>query len=304
MPIHLNPLHKPPTPKSSTDINSDASDLYLLPAIASIHFNAFIQTPLFAAIWPGPPSTYPGIIEANLNRHRQAFLEDPGCYITTCVGCDEPERGEEWEAVGFVKWKVVGLDLSSFGSDNNASNSTDTTAAANVGAGGAISTETTAALPAPSTSPSNHAPGGAHDTQRTFPEGTNMALVDWYWARLLANRQRMTTQLGGPHVFVDYLAVDPAWQKRGVGKLLMQDCVADADRRGLPMWIEASMEGRPLYESMGFRGVEELWVDLDRFEGGVDRGEGWRKEAGREDEVGRGGGWYMILVMVRDVVKR
>jgi GNAT superfamily N-acetyltransferase len=49
------------------------------------------------------------------------------------------------------------------------------------------------------------------------------------------------------------LTVDPAFQRRGVGKLLVKDGVDRAHAQGLSLFVCGSKKGVPLYESQGFK---------------------------------------------------
>jgi ribosomal protein S18 acetylase RimI-like enzyme len=48
------------------------------------------------------------------------------------------------------------------------------------------------------------------------------------------------------------LAVDSAFQRRGLGKLLVQDGLKRAQSAGFPIYLSASPKGVPLYKSLGF----------------------------------------------------
>ncbi|KND88594.1 hypothetical protein TOPH_06744 [Tolypocladium ophioglossoides CBS 100239] len=72
---------------------------------------------------------------------------------------------------------------------------------------------------------------------------------------------------GKPHVYLKQLHTDPAHQRRGAGSMLLKWGVAEADRLGLPTYLEATEEGRPLYEKHGFRPVGKLVTDLSEWNG-------------------------------------
>ncbi|KAK0127842.1 hypothetical protein ONS96_007343 [Cadophora gregata f. sp. sojae] len=112
-----------------------------------------------------------------------------------------------------------------------------------------------------------------------------------------ANKRRYMT---GPCAVLDICFTHPLYQKLGAGKLLVEYGVAEADRRGVPAWVEASILGKGLYEKYGFgvgtgndnssvgKAINEYWglgplgVRVAR-EMGVQGwkegfGEGWREE--------------------------
>ena len=122
--------------------------------------------------------------------------------------------------------------------------------------------------------------------KREWPEGTNVAMVEEVWERIAEARHRYGKQLGR-HVDVEILATLPEYQRMGAGRLLMEAVCAEADRLGLPAYLEGSQEGRRLYEAAGFVGKEDLWIDLARWEDGKDRGREWR-EGDVKEAVGGG----------------
>ncbi|KAH8698934.1 acyl-CoA N-acyltransferase [Talaromyces proteolyticus] len=63
-------------------------------------------------------------------------------------------------------------------------------------------------------------------------------------------------------VSLDLLVVDKEHQGKGIGKALLQWGLDQADRLGLIAYLEATQEGRPLYEKYGFEPVKE---DIFRF---------------------------------------
>lgn len=52
---------------------------------------------------------------------------------------------------------------------------------------------------------------------------------------------------------------EPAWRRRGLARMLMQEVMAFATRAGVEsLVLHASMEGRPLYENLGFKATNEM----------------------------------------------
>lgn len=66
------------------------------------------------------------------------------------------------------------------------------------------------------------------------------------------------------------LHTDPEQQKRGAGSMLLKWGADEADRLGLPSYLEASEAGRPLYEKFGYETVDVLHVDFSKWGGPAD----------------------------------
>lgn len=66
--------------------------------------------------------------------------------------------------------------------------------------------------------------------------------------------------------FLAPLWVLPEYQGRGVSSLLVKDVldIADAQDPSVPIYLEAMPEARPIYEHMGFIGVEDKPVQMIR----------------------------------------
>jgi len=67
------------------------------------------------------------------------------------------------------------------------------------------------------------------------------------------------------YLYMAILAVEPKFQRMGVGRKLLEWGLDMADREGLEAFIEASPAGKPLYEKMGWREVGFTDVDLKRW---------------------------------------
>lgn len=50
--------------------------------------------------------------------------------------------------------------------------------------------------------------------------------------------------------------------------MLVRWGLEEADRYHLPAYLEASEQGRPLYERHGFKARKEVWFDLAKYGGG------------------------------------
>lgn len=100
MPLHLNQLSKAPPDQAGE------SDLYLIPTIAKIHVDAWQTSELNRHLFYGGPSTHPGIVDMQIARHKNSLLNDPTCQIVTVLHCGEPEVGEQWKVISFIKYNI------------------------------------------------------------------------------------------------------------------------------------------------------------------------------------------------------
>ncbi|PGH19364.1 hypothetical protein AJ80_04004 [Polytolypa hystricis UAMH7299] len=62
---------------------------------------------------------------------------------------------------------------------------------------------------------------------------------------------------GSKHVYCMVLATHPDHRRRGIGKLLMEWGTDIAERLNLPVYLEATYSGLPLYEKLGFQTLNE-----------------------------------------------
>jgi predicted acetyltransferase len=70
-----------------------------------------------------------------------------------------------------------------------------------------------------------------------------------------------------PFVYMAILTVMPEAQRRGVSSALLREGLKEADRRGLPAFIEASPVGLGLYKKFGWKEVVKTTVNLKEFGG-------------------------------------
>lgn len=67
-----------------------------------------------------------------------------------------------------------------------------------------------------------------------------------------------------PHLYLWLLAAHPDAQRRGVGRALLADIAAEADRRELPVYLETfTPDNVPYYASFGFA-IDEVHEDVVR----------------------------------------
>ena len=71
---------------------------------------------------------------------------------------------------------------------------------------------------------------------------------------------------GGPprRAWILNVYVEPAWRRRGIARGILLTAIQWCRAEGLPhVSLHASAEGRPLYESMGFRPTNEMRLYLE-----------------------------------------
>ncbi|OAP60850.1 hypothetical protein AYL99_05852 [Fonsecaea erecta] len=301
MPLHVHQLSRA----------NPADELYF-PAIARIHLAAWLTVPLMRAIYYGGPEAHPAYLSSMAERHLRAFREEDNCRFAVVVDdtlpADEEVASKQDAGTGAVqgtttvaaaapKGKVIAAIKYYFIEPNPPAPSS-------------------AASPSPTTTTadSNQSSGGPSSATaiRTWPAYSHVTLASAFWEQLVQARTRLTALLGR-HVLVDNLYTDPGHHRRGAGGMLMRHACREADRCGWPSMLEASPKGIGVYESVGFRrfnpggGNEEqdgseIWVDLQRWENGGDKGVEFSKQRLKQELQsggGRGEGWYCQVLMVR-----
>lgn len=78
-------------------------------------------------------------------------------------------------------------------------------------------------------------------------------------------RRRRTCREG--HILLYILFVDPAYQRKGAGAMMVEWGCMLADQLMLPAWVEASSYGHGLYKKYGFEDVENVRVVTNSFVG-------------------------------------
>lgn len=240
-------------------LKSNPADHALLAAIARIHLAAWLTNSAYQQVYYGPPSSYAGIIEANHQRHVQSFISNPTSHFVVVLDDDIRESDTDQHELSAQSPVISWIKYDVFDNAQVEEERRDT-------------------------------------AQRTWPAHTNVALAQEFWKQIARSREKTGHALGA-HISIDLLATDPRHHRRGAGLMLMQHVADKADELNLPSTIEASPAGLKLYQSVGFREVDAIWIDLLRFEDGGDKGGVWTEQNKRTP--GRGPGWYEQVVMIR-----
>ncbi|KAL8698050.1 MAG: hypothetical protein Q9201_006786 [Fulgogasparrea decipioides] len=78
---------------------------------------------------------------------------------------------------------------------------------------------------------------------------------------------------GKRHMLCKALFTDPSFQRQGIGNTLVQYGNQLADSQGLPIFLQGSPYGYPIYAKHGFETVQHLDVDLKEWAPGADSGD-------------------------------
>jgi len=98
-----------------------------------------------------------------------------------------------------------------------------------------------------------------------WSEGAKMVLVDAFFGAM--HRAQEEHMKGKLYLFMHVLVVLPEWQRKSIGKRMLEWGLNVADQKGLESWIDVSPEGLGLYKKMGWKEVWEAEVDLGEWGG-------------------------------------
>lgn len=94
-----------------------------------------------------------------------------------------------------------------------------------------------------------------------WPEGGDHALANYFFGGLVNAHERIMR--GRRHWYLELVATRPEEQGKGAAGKLLRWGIQRADEEGTETYLEASPDGKPIYEHFGFREVERLVVELD-----------------------------------------
>ena len=103
----------------------------------------------------------------------------------------------------------------------------------------------------------------------SWPAGAHMELVEKSLGMLNNWRHDHFAKNKQPYVFLGTLAVSTEAQRRGVGTALLRAGIEECEKKGLPIYLDASPAGLGLYERLGWKRVVTNSVNLKDF-GGAD----------------------------------
>jgi len=93
-----------------------------------------------------------------------------------------------------------------------------------------------------------------------WPEGADVELANDFFGNLFTMHMKITEQR--KHWYLELVATRPEWQGKGAAGKLMRWGLEQADEARLETYLEASPDGKLIYEHFGFKEVERMVVDL------------------------------------------
>ncbi|KAK2628572.1 hypothetical protein QTJ16_001675 [Diplocarpon rosae] len=100
-----------------------------------------------------------------------------------------------------------------------------------------------------------------------WPEGADGALAKHFFGNL--GEQHAKIMAGRRHWYLELVATTPQYQGRGAAGQLLRWGIAQSDEEGTATYLEASPDGKPIYEHLGFKEIGRLVVALEGTGEGV-----------------------------------
>ncbi|OLN98036.1 hypothetical protein CCHL11_06866 [Colletotrichum chlorophyti] len=108
-----------------------------------------------------------------------------------------------------------------------------------------------------------HSDGMPVPKPRVWGPGCNVEACNLLFGGFDKMRERLMS--GKACVYLHILVTDPKHQRRGAGMKLLTWGMQEAVRLSIPVYLESSAAGHPLYLKAGFKDVEEQRVDFSEF---------------------------------------
>ncbi|KAH8783989.1 hypothetical protein BGZ57DRAFT_220448 [Hyaloscypha finlandica] len=98
-----------------------------------------------------------------------------------------------------------------------------------------------------------------------WPKGANLDVINVKFGTLGQLKENYCND--SETYYVQLLATNPAYQRRGLASKLLKHVLQVADREGRMSYIEATEAGFPVYQKLLFKQVDIIEVDLSRWGG-------------------------------------
>lgn len=95
----------------------------------------------------------------------------------------------------------------------------------------------------------------------TWPEGADLEVAEIFFGGLVRTHEKLMR--GRKHWYLEFVATLPEYQGKGAAGKILRWGIAKADDEGTEAYLEASPDGKPIYEHLGFKEVDRLVVELE-----------------------------------------
>lgn len=96
-------------------------------------------------------------------------------------------------------------------------------------------------------------------------EYINIPMAQHFFGQLQPRKNKVFE--GKKHALMAILVVKPEWQRKQVGLKILEWGLAECDKEEIGVWIDASPAGKGLYEKCGWKQVDTLDMELDKWGG-------------------------------------
>ena len=211
----------------------------LIPACATAGANAFAEDNLFLFLRPHK-FRYPTYLRSHFVRVLHQRLNTPALVGRVAVSDDNDEWFDESvgsEVLGYATWERRGKDFDQkfWGEDSV----------------GKLFERFTTTLEVKRSSFFRLDPSYDYENLQAYLEAANAG--DSIFETCLEDYPE--------HMWLAFLCVDPKFQRKGVGKRLMQWGMKRADQESVPLGLASSPAGEKLYRDCGFEEVGVFWLE-------------------------------------------
>ncbi|KAH8679670.1 acetyltransferase-like protein [Tricladium varicosporioides] len=94
-----------------------------------------------------------------------------------------------------------------------------------------------------------------------WPEGADTEIANQFFGSLFKRHAEIMKDK--KHWYLELLATRPEYQGKGAAGKLLRWGIEKVDEEGVEAYLEASPDGKPIYEYLGFEEVDRLVVELE-----------------------------------------
>lgn len=94
-----------------------------------------------------------------------------------------------------------------------------------------------------------------------WPEGADLEAANYFFGNLLGRHAEIMK--GRRHWYLEFIATVPEYQGKGAAGQLLRWGIQKSVEEGTETYLEASPDGKPIYEHLGFQEVDRLVVNVE-----------------------------------------